>query len=56
MTNLRWQRKVFDQQPGLKSKEVIHDALRDQVRDKFRNIAHALKGLVKGFWQRPRKS
>jgi len=24
------------------------DALRDQVRDKFRNMAHAIKGLVKG--------
>jgi callose synthase len=39
--------KRTDPMPGPKSKEMIHDALRDQVRDKFRNIAHAMKGLVK---------
>lgn len=40
--------KGFDQQSNLKSQTVTHDALRDQVRDKFRNMAHAMKGLVKG--------
>jgi callose synthase len=37
----------FDPQFKSKSTEVIVDALRDQVRDKFRNMAHAMKGLVK---------
>ena len=31
-----------------KHPEIIVDALRDQVRDKFRSMAHAVKGLVKG--------
>jgi len=30
-------------------KSVIIDALRDQARDKFRSMAHALKGLVKAI-------
>jgi len=30
-----------------KSSAIVVDALRDQVRDKFRNMAHTMKGLVK---------